>query len=148
MEGVAMASKKYFFIELIKRDRYLFLLISLVLLLLITPLFEGFFELTTLLDISITIIFWAALYALGKRKNDLGIAVLLLLPVITAMWVTYFVHIPHLSLVGDCCSILFLAFTIIIILSTLFKEKRGYPRCDIQCICVFFADSTHVGIYL
>jgi hypothetical protein len=124
MEGVSMTSNKNSFIELFKRERYLFLLVSLVLLLLITPLFEGFFELTTLLDFSITIIFLASLYAIGKRQNDLRIAVLLLLPVITAMWVTYFVHVPYLSLVGDCCSILFLAFTIIIILSTLFKEKE------------------------
>jgi hypothetical protein len=124
MEGVSMASKIKSSIELLKRDRYLFLLISLVLLLLITPLFEGFFALTTLLDISITIIFLTSLYAIGKRPNDLRIAVLLLLPVITAMWVTYFVQVPYLSLVGDCCSIFFLAFTIIIILFTLFKEKE------------------------
>ena len=119
-----MASKKNSFIELFKRDRYLFLLISLVVLLLITPLFEGVFTLTTLLDLSITIIFLASLYAIGKEEKRLRIALALLLPVITGMWVTYFVHVPYLSLVGDCCSIIFLAFTIIIILSRLFKEEE------------------------
>jgi hypothetical protein len=119
-----VSNNKNSLIELFKRDRYLFLLISLVLLLLITPLFEGFFELTTLLDISITIIFLASLYAIGKRGKSLRIAVGLLLPVIAAMWLTYLIHIPYLSLVGDCCSILFFAFTIIIILSSLFKEEE------------------------
>ncbi len=119
-----MASNKNSLIELFKRDRYLFLLISLVVLLLITPLFEGVFTLTTLLDLSITIIFLASLYAIGKEEKRLRIALALLLPVITGMWVTYFVHVPYLSLVGDCCSIIFLAFTIIIILSRLFKEEE------------------------
>ncbi len=118
-----MTSKtKISFIELFIRDRYLLLLISLVLLLLIMPLFEGFFKLTTLLDISITIIFLTSLYAISKRGMSLRIVIGLLLPVIATMWLTYFIHIPNLSLVGDCCSILFFAFTIIIILSTLFKE--------------------------
>ncbi len=124
MKGVSMASNKNSLIELFKRDRYLFLLISLVVLLLITPLFEGVFTLTTLLDLSITIIFLASLYAIGKEEKRLRIALALLLPVITGMWVTYFVHVPYLSLVGDCCSIIFLAFTIIIILSRLFKEEE------------------------
>jgi hypothetical protein len=119
-----MASKKHSFIELFKRDRYLFLLISLVLLLLVTPLFEGFFELTTLLDISITIIFFASLYAIGQSRKGLRIAIGLLVPVLLAMWLTYFVHVTYLSLVGDCCLILFFAFTIIIILSRLFKEEE------------------------
>jgi len=125
MEGASMVSNnKISFIKLLKRDRYLFLLISLVLLLLISPLFEAFFELTTLLDISITIIFLSSLYAIGKEEKNLRIAVGLLLPVVTAMWLTYFVHVPYLSLVGDCCLILFFAFTIIIILSRLFKEEK------------------------
>ena len=122
-EGVSMTSKtKILFIELFIRDRYLLLLISLVLLLLIMPLFEGFFKLTTLLDISITFIFLTSLYAISKRRKSLRIAIGLLLPVIVTMWLTYFIHVPNLSLVGDCCSILYFAFTIIIILSTLFKE--------------------------
>jgi hypothetical protein len=104
------------------RDRCLFLLISLFSLILITPLFEGFVELTTLLDIFITIIFLSSIYAISQKEQSLRIAVGLLLPVIAAMWLAYFVHVPYLSLVGDCCSILFFAFTIIIILSTLFRE--------------------------
>ena len=125
MGGICMANKnKISFIELCKRDRYLFLLISFFLLILITPLFEGFVELTTLLDISITVIFLSSIYAVSQKGQSFRIAVGLLLPVIAAIWLTYFVHIPYLSLVGDCCSILFFAFTIIIILSSLFREDE------------------------
>ena len=122
MEGVSMASNKNSFIELFKRDRYLFLLISLLSLLLITPLFEGMVELTTLLDIFITAIFLSSLYAISQKAENLRIAVGLLLPVVAGMWLTYFVHIPYLRLVADCCAILFFAFTIILILSSLLRE--------------------------
>jgi len=125
MEGICMANNnKISFIELCMRDSYLFLLISLLLLILITPLFESVFELTTLLDIFITVIFLSSIYAISQKEQNLRIAVGILLPVIAGMWLTYFVHIPYLSLVGDCCSILFFAFTIIIILSTLFREDE------------------------
>ena len=104
------------------RDRYLFLLISLLALIVITPLFEGLVELTTLLDIFITGIFLSAIYAINQKGQSLRIVLGLLLPIIAGIWLTYFVHIPYLRLVGDCCSILFFAFTIILILSFLFRE--------------------------
>ena len=115
-------NKKNSFIELCLRDRYLFLLISLLSLILIIPLFEGIVELTTLLDIFITGIFLASLYAISQKGQSLRIAVGLLLPVVAGMWLTYFVHIPYLRLVADCCAILFFAFTIILILSSLLRE--------------------------
>ena len=125
MGGICMANKnKISFIELCMRDRFLFLLISLLSLILITPLFEGFLELATLLDIFITVIFLSSLYAVSQKRQSFRIAVGLLLPVIAGMWLIYFVHIPYLSLVGDCCAILFFAFTISIFLSSLFREDE------------------------
>lgn len=119
-----VSRNKIKFIELCKRDRYLFLLISLLSIILITPLFEGFVEITTLLDILITLIFLSSLYAVSRKGQSLRIAIALLLPVIVTMWLTYLVHIPYLRLVGDGCSILFFAFTIILILSSVFKEEE------------------------
>ena len=76
------------------------------------------------MDILITAIFLSALYAVSNNGQSLRIAIGLLLPVVAAMWLTYLVHIPYLRLVGDCCSILFFAFTIILILSSVFKEDE------------------------
>ena len=123
--GIDMVSrKKITFIELCKRDRYLFLLISLLSIILITPLFEGLVEINTLLDILTTLIFLSSLYAISQKGQSLRIGIGLLLPVIVTMWLTYLVHIPYLRLVGDGCSILFFAFTIILILSSVFKEDE------------------------
>ena len=119
-----MAGKKISFIKFCKRDRFLFLLISLLSLILIAPLFQGVVPLPLLLDIFITGIFLSALYAISKKTQRLPLAIILLLPVITGMWVTYFVHIPYLRLVSDCCAILFFAFAIILLLSSLLRENE------------------------
>ena len=119
-----MAGKKISFIKFCKRYRFLFLLISLLSLILIAPLFQGVVPLPLLLDIFITGIFLSALYAISKKTQRLPLAIILLLPVITGMWVTYFVHIPYLRLVSDCCAILFFAFAIILLLSSLLRENE------------------------
>ena len=120
-----MANKnKISFVAMCKRDRYLLLLISLLSLMLITPLIEGIFKLTTLIDIFISVIFLSSLYAISQKAQNLRIAVGLILPVIAGMWLANFMHIPYIRLLVDCCSILFFAFTIIIILSYLLCSKK------------------------
>ena len=111
------------FVEMLKRDRYLFLLLSILSLLLIIPLFHGIFELNTLIDISITAIFLSSLYAISKKKQTLRIAVGFILPIIAGMWLANLVHVPNIRLLADFCSIFFFAFIIIIILSALLKEN-------------------------
>jgi hypothetical protein len=124
MKGIDMVSKnKITFIELCKRDRYLFLLISLLSLILIAPLLEEIFKLTTLINIIITAIFLSSLYAISQKAQNVRIAVGLLLPVIAGMWIANFAGLPYLRLVGDFFAILFYAFVIIIILSALLKEE-------------------------
>jgi len=131
------SNSKISFIALCKRDRYLFLLISLLSLILILPLFEGIVDLATLHDIFITGIFLASLYAISRKGQSLRIAVGLLMPIVGGIWLTYFVHIPYLRLVGDCCSILFFAFTIIIILSSLFREDEVTLDVIYSSVAVF-----------
>ena len=131
-------NNKISFIDYCVRDRYFFLLISLLSLILITPLFQGVVPLPLLLDISITGIFLSALYAISQKTQRLPLAVGLLLPVVAGMWVTYFVHIPYLRLVADCCAILFFAFTIILLLSSLLREHEITLDVIYGVIAVFF----------
>ena len=111
-------------IEALLRDRFLFLLISLLSLILIAPLLGEYVNLNTLSDIIITAIFLSAIYAISKKERYFFISLLLLLPVLVAIWLSHFVNTPFLRLVGNCCGILFFAFTIIIILSAIFRENE------------------------
>lgn len=119
-----MKKFKALLIKVCFKDRFLLLLISLLTLLLIAPLFEGFIKIPTLIDIFVTAIFISTIYAVSQKKCYFLITSLLLLPVLTAMWLDYFVNIPSLNLAGNCCGILFFAFTIIIILSSIFREEE------------------------
>ena len=124
-EDIKMVKKyKVPLIETLLRDRFLFLLISLLSLILITPLLGEYVNLNTLSDIIITAIFLSAIYAISQKERYLLISCLFLLPVLVAIWLSYFVNTPFLRLVGNCCGILFFAFTIIIILSAIFRENE------------------------
>jgi hypothetical protein len=93
-------------------------------LILIAPLLGEYVNLNTLSDIIITAIFLSAIYAISKKERYFFISLLLLLPVLVAIWLSHFVNTPFLLLVGNCCGILFFAFTIIIILSAIFRENE------------------------
>ena len=107
-----------------KRDRYLFLLVSLLSLMLIIPFFHGIFELNTLIDISITAIFLSSLYAISQKAQNVRIALGVILPIIVGMWLANLMDIPNIRFLVDFCAILFFAFTIIIILSALLQENK------------------------
>lgn len=106
------------------KERFLFLLISLLGYLVLTPLFKGFVGIKLLLAIFTTAVFITAIYAVSQKKLFFVIGSLLALPMITATWSTYFVKVPSLLLVGNCFGILFFVFAVINILSFVFKQHE------------------------
>jgi voltage-gated potassium channel len=105
------------------KDRFLFLLIAILCLLVLAPIFEGFIGIRILINIFTTFVLISAVYAISKRKYFIITAALLALPLITSIWTSHFIELPYLVLVGDCFGILFLAFTVIITLSFIFRER-------------------------
>jgi hypothetical protein len=106
------------------KDRFLFLLISILCLLILAPLFKGFIGIRILMDIFFTSILISAVYAVSKKKYILLVAALLALPMLVSIWSDKFVKVPSLILVGDCFGILFMAFMVIVILSFIFREQE------------------------
>lgn len=119
------------FIDACFKGRFLFLLISLLGYLVLAPLFKGFVGIKLLLGIFTTAIFITAIYAVSQKKHFFVIGSLLALPMIAATWTAYFVKIPSLILVGDCFGILFFAFTVVNILSFVFKQHE--VTLDVIC---------------
>jgi hypothetical protein len=91
--------------------------------LVLAPIFEGFIGIRILINIFTTFVLISAVYAISKKKYFIITAALLALPLITSIWTNYFIELPYLVLVGDCFGILFLAFTVIITLSFIFRER-------------------------
>ena len=111
-------------IEACFKNRFLFLLISILSFLILSPLLKGFIGIRVLLDIFLTAVFISAIYAVSQKKYFSLIGVLLALPMFAAIWSTYLVKIPSLILIGNCFGILFFAFMVVTILSFVFKQHE------------------------
>ena len=106
------------------KDRFLFLLISILCLLVIAPIFKGFVGIRILMDIFFTSILISAVYAVSRKKYILLTAALLALPMLVSIWISHFVDMPFLVFVGDCFGIAFIAFLVVVILSFIFSEHE------------------------
>lgn len=107
------------------RARFLFLIVSILLTIVLSPLFQGFVRLKLLMDISISAILVTAVYAVSHKKHDFLIAALLAIPMLASIWLEQFLPIPFaINISGSCSGILFVAFIIINILSFIFRERK------------------------
>ena len=106
------------------RGRFLFLLISILLLLIISPLLDNFIGLKFLLNIFMTIILISGVYAVSQKKIYMLITAVLALPLLASLWSAYFIKIPYFQLTGQICGVLCMAFIVIIILSHIIRVKN------------------------
>ncbi|NOR05488.1 MAG: two pore domain potassium channel family protein, partial [Deltaproteobacteria bacterium] len=106
------------------RGRFLFLLISILLLLVLSPLLDNFIGLKFLLNIFMTAIFISGLYAVSQKKTYILITAVLATPMLASIWSAYFIKIPYLWLTGRICGVLCMAFMVIIILSHIIRVKN------------------------
>ena len=110
--------------SLYSEQRFLFLLVSILLLLLISPLLKGFVHIKILLDIFYSMIFIFAVDAIRQDRKHLAIAIVLALPMLLAIWVGHFVEIYVLSIIGNFLGITFFIYMIITILAHIFHQDR------------------------
>ena len=103
-------------IQIISRGRFLFLLVSLLLLLLITPLLEGIVRVRAVVDIFFSVILLSGTNAVSQQKRGVLIAALLALPMLLSTWLAYFVNNIYLQLAGTFFGLLFFGFVIVAIL--------------------------------
>jgi hypothetical protein len=106
------------------KDRFLFLLISILCLLVIAPIFKDFIGIRVLMDIFTTAILISGVYVVSKKRYVPLTAALLALPMLVSIWTNRFLEIPSLVLVGDCFGIAFLVFLVAVILSFIFREQE------------------------
>lgn len=117
--------------------RFLFLLISMLLVFIIRPFLEGFIGIKFLMDLFYSIILFSGIYAVSKKKHTFYIALIIACPALIAQWSGYLVTFHSSFLVGKIFAALFYAFMGIVILDYLFKEKVITPDMIIGAICVY-----------
>ena len=106
------------------KERFLSLLIFIIIMLVVGPLFEEFVQLSILMDILWSAIFVSAIYAVSQKKRHIVIAVLLVLPMLGSIWTKYFVQYKALVVVGSLCGAAFFLFAIIQMLIFIYGQKE------------------------
>jgi hypothetical protein len=124
-----MADESHLFlIRACFKERFFILLVSLMGLMVISPMSEEFIILKLLLDIFVSIVFICSIYAVSNKKIVVCISFALALPMFISMWVPVSAKPPSLVLTGDLFGILFMAFIVFEILSFIFKERDISPN--------------------
>jgi hypothetical protein len=111
-------------VDSFSKDRFLYLLISIFLLIALAPLLQGFVGIQILMDIFLTSILISGIFAISDKKRHTITASLLALPMLISIWASRFLEIPLLDLTKNLFGILFFAYTIIISLFFILKERE------------------------
>ena len=114
------------------------MLISLLLLFLISPLFEELDFANIVISIFFSAVLISAVYAVSQKKGLFVISILLLCPALVGNWSVYFVESLSLEVIGRSFSALFLAFSAISMLNhVFFKEDHVTADTIAGAICVY-----------
>ena len=106
------------------RERFLGLLIFIIALLVVGPLIEEFVHLRILHDILWSAVLLSAIYAVSHKKRYILVGVLLVLPTLASIWLSYSMADSALGVVGGLCGAAFFIFAIIQILIFIYKQKE------------------------
>jgi hypothetical protein len=113
------------FREIYYRRRFFILLLSLMALILITPLFQEFSGVQVVWNIFLTGILLSGVHAVSEKKRSVYIASLLALPMLVYLWSPYLIESNrYVVIVGGLCGVLFFAYMIVNILFFIFRQDK------------------------
>ena len=105
------------------KDRFLFLIVLIVALIVLGPFIEGFTGLKLSMDLFFSIIFITAIYAASQKRSHIIIAVILVIPTLFALWSKEIaIGNTHIT-IGYICGLILFAFAVISILKYIFSHQ-------------------------
>jgi hypothetical protein len=110
--------------EIYFRRRFAILFVSLLALILVTPLVQGFVGIHIVWNIFLTAILLSGVHAVSGKKRNVYIASLLALPMLVSVWSGYFVESNSVVVVGTVCGVVFFAYMIVNILLFIYKQDE------------------------
>ncbi len=109
---------------LLFKERFVFLLISLLGLIVLLPLIENFIKINILINLFISAVLISCIHAVSNNRRLVIICTLFAIPWFFASWCAHFSEIHLLSLMGNISGIFFIAFTVIAILLFIFNQNK------------------------
>lgn len=104
--------------------RFLFLLVTLLLTLVLGPALDHFPRMRILMNVFWTLVLVSSAYAISQNKRTLMIAILFALPFFTEEWSSVFIHSLPLFVVGKFFGAAFFAFIIYHILRFIYGQTE------------------------
>ncbi|NNL77147.1 MAG: hypothetical protein HKO68_12500 [Desulfobacterales bacterium] len=95
------------------KNRFFYLIVAIMAMILVNPIFREFIRLRFLLDIFFTVIFISGIYAISYKKQHILFAALLALPMIISLWAKYIFVSDYVIIVGRFFGILFFGFAVV-----------------------------------
>lgn len=105
------------------KDRFLFLIVLIVMLIVLAPFIQDFIRLSYFIQLFFSIIFITTIYAVSQKRKHIIIAVILSIPTILALWSNEIAINNTLITIGYICGLILFAFVIILILKYVFSEQ-------------------------
>ena len=111
-------------LEALSQNRFFILLILILSAIGLTPFLDHFIQTRILMDVFLTAIFLAVIFAIRSKRSHLIIASILVLPLIAATWSIYFYDYTQISMLTRIFGALFFGYTVIIILQIVFRSTE------------------------
>ena len=115
-----------FFLSLAKacyEDRFLFLIIFIVALIVLGPFIEGFIGLRFFMNLLFSIILITTIYAASQNKYHILFAAILIIPALLAVWTPDIPIHNTLLTIGYICGLIVFGFAVISILKYIFSKQ-------------------------
>jgi len=123
----------------IRISRFIFLLIFMVLMFVLRPFLESFIGIKLFMDIFFSFILISGAYAVSHKRATFIVGLILVIPALAATWSNVFMDTPFPVLVGgEILEGLFFAYTSVIIVYNLFREKKVTFEVISGAICGYF----------
>ena len=113
------------------------LLISILLYLGVIPLVDRFVRFKFLIDILFSMILLSAIYAVSEKKHQTIIALAIGIPMMVAYWMDKFVVTDRLLIAAHLLAVPFFGYTIVRLLSFIFRESRVTRNVLFAAIIVY-----------
>ena len=112
------------FIQALHQRRFFILLVVILLTIVLTPVLDDYLETRILMDIFLTVLFLAIIFAIKSKRSQVIIASILVLPLILSTWSYYIYDFTPLSLATRIFGALFFGYTVMIILQIIARSTE------------------------
>jgi hypothetical protein len=106
------------------KRRFHILFVSLLAMILVTPLVQEFVGIHMVWNIFLSAILLSGVHAVSGKKRNVFIASFLALPMLVSVWSEYIVKNNYVVIVGTLCGVVFFAYMIVNILLFIYEQDK------------------------